>query len=68
MVYFCDMVDSDDAIALTLYKELRNFKFIYYLYFFIDILNNFFLLNIIFQQKFVDVFNIGFVIKAQVVE
>jgi hypothetical protein len=60
------MADANYSIALTLYKRLKNFKFIYYLYFLADILYNLSMLSRLFQQKFVDISSIDSIIRTQV--
>ena len=53
-------------IALTLYDKLRNFKYIYILYFLVDLLHDLTILSKIFQYKFVDAANIRSFVKKQI--
>lgn len=48
MTYFRDLANSKNAIASILFEKLKNFKFIYCLYFLIDIMHNLSILNRIF--------------------
>ena len=57
--------DNGDDLDLTLYTKLHTLKFIYSLYFLTDILYYLFKLSRAFQHKFVDVSNIGSVIRTK---
>ena len=67
LVYFRDVPrEKDDGIASLLYDKLRNFKYIYILYFLADLLHGLTILSKIFQYKFVDITNIGSLVKTQI--
>ena len=57
-----------DEVALSLYTKLRNFKFIYCLYFLADILHSLSMLSRVFQYKFVDVSAVGSIIATEIAQ
>jgi hypothetical protein len=66
IVYLRDAPTSrDDGLAPLLYAKLREFKFIYILYFLADILKILSTLSKIFQSKLVDISSIGSIMKIE---
>jgi hypothetical protein len=66
LVYLRDAQTSrDDGSAPLLYAKLREFKFIYILYFLADILKMLSILSKIFQSKLVDISSIGSIVKTE---
>jgi hypothetical protein len=66
LVYLHDAQTSrDDGSTALLYAKLREFKFIYILYFLADILKMFSTLSKIFQSKLVDISSIGSIVKTE---
>ena len=57
-----------DDVAFSLYTKLRNFKFIYCLYFLADILHSLSMLSRVFQYKFVDVSVVGSIIATEIAQ
>lgn len=64
-VYLIDL-NHEDVTNHALYDKLWNFKHIYYIYFLANILHCLLMLSKLFKHKFVDVSNIGFLIKSNV--
>jgi len=67
IIYFHDIPrDDDDDARSLLYNKLRTFKYIYYLYFLVDILHSLFVLSKTFQYKFVDVSSVGALVRFEI--
>ena len=66
IVKFCDFPKEkkNDGMVTLLYDNLENFKYIYILYFLVDLLHSLTILSNIFWYKFVNVTNIGSLIKT----
>jgi hypothetical protein len=66
IVYLRDTpIFRDDGSVPLLYAKLREFKFIYILYFLADILKMLSTLSKIFQSKLVDISSIGSIVKTE---
>jgi len=67
IVYFRNVPrEKDDGTTPLLYNKLRNFKYIYILYFLANLLYGLTILSKIFQFKFVDVTSIGLLVRTQI--
>jgi len=67
ITYFRDLLhDDDDTTTSLLYNKLRIFKYIYYLYFLANILYSLSILSRTFQYKFVDVSNVGALVRFEI--
>ena len=58
--------EKDDGTIPLLYENLRTFKYIYILYFLAGLLHGLTILSKIFEYKFVDVTNIGSVVRTKI--
>jgi len=54
--------------AKSVLAKLSQFKFIYILYFLVDILHSLALLSKVFQNKFVDVTTIGSIVRSEIAQ
>ena len=67
LVFLKDYLKSEDEMTTPLlYFKLRTFKYIYVLYFLIELLHSLSFLSKVFQYKYVDVTTIGSLIRTQI--
>jgi hypothetical protein len=59
---------SNENDAIYLYKCLRSFILIYFLYFLVDIQNIFLHFIMVFQHKFVDINSVESIIKTKIIQ
>jgi len=67
LIYLRDYSSNDDANIPNLFGKSWDFKFIYNLYFLVDILHMLSKLSKIFQSKLVDISTIGSIVKTEIV-
>jgi len=66
---FCDVKEKKDVGQEKLiFAKLKQFKYIYILYFLADILHSWALLSKVFQNKFVDVTIVGSIVRTYIVQ
>ena len=69
LCFFRDVKDKKDLGQVkVIFGKLKQFKYIYILYFLADILHSLALLSKIFQNKFVDVTTIGSIVRTEIAQ
>ena len=69
LYFFRDVKDKKDFGQMKfIFAKLKQFKYIYILYFLADILHSLPLLSKIFQNKFVDVTTIGSIVRTEITQ
>ena len=68
LICFQEVGESETSVAKFILEKLGQFKYIYILYFLVDILHLLAMLSKVFQLKFVNITTVGSIVRTEVVQ